>query len=76
MRIIYENIRKGEPTVTRKERLELTFRAINDVPGAGGVSPTLLVFGVIHKLPRRQTRDVSLLARVKTSARLLRYLKN
>lgn len=48
---VYEKLKLAEFGTSRDDLLSMSFRGINDAPGAGGVSPTVLVFGVHLKIP-------------------------
>lgn len=75
LRTIYNKLRLDEPDINKKERLLLTFRCVNDAPGPGGISPTLLVYSVFPKLPLPQNRDTSLARRVKTISECTKLAK-
>ncbi len=52
LRKIYEKLKMDLPASRRDDRLSLSFRAINDAPSSpGGISPTMLVFGILPKIP-------------------------
>ncbi len=65
LRAVYDRVSLDEPSTQREERLQLALRCINDAPGPGGISPTMLVFEVIPKLHIPRKRNASLESRVR-----------
>ena len=55
-----------EPNTPKEKLLQIYFLCINDAPGPGGISPTIIVFGVSPKLPEPQSLNMSLAARTRT----------
>lgn len=52
LRSIYNKLKMDLPSIRREERLSMAFRAINDAPArASGISPTMLVFGILPNIP-------------------------
>ncbi len=43
LRAVYNKVSLDEPTTPREEKLQLALRCVNDAPGPGGISPTMLV---------------------------------
>jgi hypothetical protein len=51
IRRIYQKISLEFPTISKHVRLALSVKAINDICGPKGLVPSLLVFGVLPRLP-------------------------
>lgn len=68
LRNVYREIRAEHPTLDKESALAMAVAAVNQTAGPGGLTPTLLVFGVIPrmpiaplKLPSHQARSAALL---------------
>lgn len=51
LRRVYNKVRAENPTLTTNNALQLAVKATNDTAGPSGLVPTLLVFGVLPRLP-------------------------
>lgn len=51
VKFIYGKLKIDLPSIRREERFIMIFRAINDAPNSAGISPTMLVFCLLSKIP-------------------------
>ena len=65
LRRMYNKVTMDYPRISRDLRLALSVKAVNDTAGPDGNVPSLLVFGVLPKIPHVQVRSTSQEERMK-----------
>ena len=64
LRQIYRKVRQAKPTVAPQNALMLAIKAMNETAGPHGLVPTLLIFGVMPRIPVVPTQLPALILRM------------
>ena len=65
LRKIYKKTRDEHPNISLEYSLKLAVKAMNDTAGSNGLVPTLLVFGVMPRIPLRKRHLPGMVDRMK-----------